>query len=111
MNPEVTAYIENAPEPQKEIMQLIRRILLETLPGVREEFKWSRPVFALNKDFAYLKTTKSHLTLGFYNFQKINDPENLLEGIGKDLRHIKLKKMEDVNIELLKGWFVAVTQE
>lgn len=69
-----------------------------------EEFKWSRPVFTANKSFAYLKTAKNHVTLGFYKFEKLNDPQNLLEGTGKDMRHIKLKSEDDIDAKLLGEW-------
>lgn len=90
-------------------MQRIRALIHQRVPGVREEFKWSRPVFALEKDFAYFKTTKNYLTLGFMNFHKIDDPNGLLEGSGKDMRHIKLKDINEVDDELLNKWFEAVT--
>ena len=90
-------------------MQRIRALIHQHIPGVREAFKWSRPVFILEKDFAYFKTTKNYLTLGFMNFRKINDPDGLLEGSGKDMRHIKLRDFNEVDDELLKKWFEAVT--
>ena len=107
MNAQVTEYINNAPKEQKEIMEAIRKLIHESVPGVTEEFKWSRPVFKSDKDFAYLKTAKAYVTLGFFNFQKLNDPKNLLEGTGKDMRHIKLKSINDVDKKLLIEWFKA----
>ncbi len=107
MNAQVTEYINNAPKEQKEIMEAIRKLIHESVPGVTEEFKWSRPVFKSDKDFAYLKTAKAYVTLGFFNFQKLNDKKNLLKGTGKDMRHIKLKSINDVDKKLLIEWFKA----
>lgn len=107
MNTQVTEHTNNAPKEQKEIMETIRQLIHESVPGVTEEFKWSRPVFKSDKDFAYLKTAKAYVTLGFFNFQKLNDPKNLLEGTGKDMRHIKLKSINDVDKKLLIEWFKA----
>lgn len=109
-HPQVTEYINNAPENQKEIMGKIRSLIHQSVPGVVEEFKWGRPVFVLKKDFAYLKTNKNYLTLGFMSFQKIKDSEGLLEGTGKDMRHIKLKSLNDIREEVLKEWFKALTE-
>ncbi len=47
------------------IMEIVRQLIHENVPGVREEFKWSRPVFSKKKGFAYLKTAKEYVTLGF----------------------------------------------
>ncbi|MDP2237774.1 MAG: DUF1801 domain-containing protein [Bacteroidales bacterium] len=110
MNEQVTEYIDQAPDDQKEIMRAVRKILHAAVANVQEEYKWSRPVFKKGKDFAYLKTAKTHLSLGFNSFQKLDDPDNLLEGTGKDMRHIKIRKLEEINAELLSGWFRAVSQ-
>lgn len=109
MNEQVTNYINEATDEQKTIMLAVRKLLHECIPNLREEFKWSRPVFGTNKDFAYLKSSKNHVTLGFYNAEKLNDPNNLLEGTGKDMRHIKLKSKADIDTKLLKEWFKVLS--
>ena len=112
MNQHITEYINNAPDEQREIMQAIRSLIHQVMDNVSEEFKWSRPVFRLKKDFAYLQANKFHVNLGFYkDFEKFNDPEGLLEGTGKMMRHIKLKNRSDVNTELLTEWFAMVGKE
>ena len=108
MHPQVTDYITNSGN-QQEILQTIRQLIHETVPQVTEEFKWGRPIFRTNKDFAYLKSAKTYVTLGFFNFQKLNDPGNRLEGTGKDMRHIKLKTITDIDRDLLTEWFKAAS--
>jgi hypothetical protein len=110
MNEQITDYINNAPDEQKRIMEIVRGIIHENVPGVREEFKWSRPVFGKEKDFAYLKAAKAYVTLGFTNFKKLDDPDNLLEGTGKDMRHIKLKTADSIDRDLLRKWMVAAAE-
>jgi len=110
LNTAITKYIEEAPEEQKQIMQQARAILHEAIPQVVEEYKWSRPVFNHHKDFAYFKSAKAHVTIGFYKYEKISDPDGLLEGTGKDMRHIKLKKREDLDKIPLADWFRAVAE-
>jgi hypothetical protein len=43
-----------------------------------------------------LMPTKNGVSLGFMHGASLPDPENLLEGTGKNLRHVKLKSVEDV---------------
>jgi hypothetical protein len=104
-NSQVSEYITQAPREQKNIMETIRSLVHETIAGTTEEFKWSRPVFSAGKDFAYLKTAKAYVTLGFFAFEKLSDPDQLLEGTGKDMRHIKIKKADQINRDLLVQWF------
>jgi hypothetical protein len=64
--------------------------------GVSEEFKWSRPCYRTDRGiFCYLQTTKKHATLGFPGGAALDDPEGLLEGSGKDMRHVKLRTLAD----------------
>lgn len=110
MNEQITIYINNANDEQKEMMQKIRKIIHSSVEGVEEEFKWSRPVFKKEKDFAYLKSAKNHLTLGFYNREKLEDPKHLLEGSGKMMKHIKLKDISDVDEDLISAWIKSLNE-
>jgi hypothetical protein len=112
MNNQVTEYIENAPVEQKEMMKIIRTLIHQSVPTVTEEFKWSRPIFRTTKDFAYFLINKNYLTVGFTkDFEKLNDKNKILEGTGKTMRHIKLKKTSDIDSELLKEWFTIITTD
>lgn len=110
MNKEIDNYIENAPADQKEIMLAIRQLIHNRVKNTVEEFKWGRPVFRLEKDFAYLKTAKNYVTLGFFQAGKINDPGGKLDGTGKDMKHIKLKSLKDINPAELTGWFQSLVK-
>jgi hypothetical protein len=92
-------------------MDRVRTLLYESVPGVTEDFKWSRPVYKSKKMFAYMKANKNNVSLGFADAHKLNDPDGLLEGTGKDMRHIKLGTMADINSRLLKEWFLAAAAD
>jgi uncharacterized protein YdhG (YjbR/CyaY superfamily) len=109
MNTEISNYINQAPEEQKQAMIKIRSMLHDLVPNLSESFKWSRPVFGAASDFLYFKTSKNHLTVGFSNIKKIENDIHLLEGTGKDMRHIKVKKSSDLDIDLLKKWILATS--
>lgn len=110
MNAQVTDYINQAADEQRKIMEVIRRLIHDTVTGVTEEFKWSRPVFKKSRNFAYLKTAKSYVTLGFFNFNRIDDNQNKLEGTGNEMRHIKIKTMSEIDSDVLKKWFLDVSK-
>jgi hypothetical protein len=57
---------------------------------------------------------KAHVSLGFYRGVDLDDPVGLLEGTGKNLRHVKLKRPEDVQAQSLKSLIksaAALTRE
>jgi hypothetical protein len=45
---------------------------------------------------------KNHVTFGFLRGTSLPDPEGLLEGEGKNLRHVKLHLMDDLSEPALK---------
>ncbi len=109
LNQKVTDYIDNATEEQIVILEALRKLIHETVENVSEEIKWGFPVFASTKDFAYLRSAKKHVTLGFYNIDKIQDPGNLLEGDGNTLKHIKIKSMAEIRKEVISLWLKQIT--
>jgi hypothetical protein len=105
----VTEYINKASREQIVILETLRKLIHDSIENVTEEIKWGFPVFAKTKDFAYLRFAKKHITLGFYNINQIKDPENLLEGEGNTLKHIKIKSVEDIKPEIISEWFKQIT--
>ena len=43
--------------------------------------------------YAYISVHTSHVNFGFYHGTSLRDPDNLLEGTGKTLRHIKIRDL------------------
>jgi hypothetical protein len=41
--------------------------------------------------FAYVDVFKSHTNIGFFHGAHLDDPAGVLEGTGKNMRHVKLK--------------------
>ena len=51
--------------------------------------------------FGYVNAFKAHVNVGFFRGAEIADPENLLEGTGKLMRHVKLRPECDVDTAAL----------
>ena len=59
-------------------------------------------MYATDKNYVYLKSAKRHVKPGFFNFNKITDTNNLLEGTEKSMRHIKISNIDNFDINALK---------
>lgn len=106
MNKEVTSYIAASNQNHQKVLSALRKLILSLSPDIDEQFKWSRPVYAMQKDFCYLKTAKKYVTLGFFEFDKIKTNRHLIEGTGKSMRHIKLndtKEIKELKIRNMLG--------
>ena len=51
--------------------------------------------------FAYVNAFRVHVNVGFFRGAEIADPEDLLEGTGKFMRHVKLRPDHPINIAAL----------
>ena len=47
--------------------------------------------------YAYIMPMRGYVNLGFYQGALLADPERLLEGTGKALRHVKVRSLADAN--------------
>jgi len=51
--------------------------------------------------FGYVNAFTAHVNVGFFRGAEIADPQGLLEGTGKFMRHVKLRPDRDVNAAVL----------
>jgi hypothetical protein len=47
--------------------------------------------------FAYVNAFTAHVNVGFFRGAEISDPDGLMEGTGKYMRHVKLRPERDVD--------------
>jgi hypothetical protein len=52
--------------------------------------------------FAYVDAFRAHVNVGFFRGAEIADPDGLLEGVGKFMRHVKLGPDRDVDTTALR---------
>ncbi|MEX0939335.1 MAG: DUF1801 domain-containing protein [Pirellulales bacterium] len=51
--------------------------------------------------FAYVNAFKAHVNVGFFRGAEIADPDGMLEGTGKFMRHVKLRPERDLGTTAL----------
>jgi hypothetical protein len=87
----------------QEIARSARNLIYSLLPGV-VEVVWAQQRIAgyghgprkMTEQFCYIAPYKNHVNLGFYYGGRLEDPDNLLEGTGKDMRHVKIRDKADL---------------
>jgi hypothetical protein len=58
----------------------------------------------------YIAPFKSRINLGFLRGGELPDPEGLLEGTGKLLRHVKISQVEEIEKPAIKALLVAALE-
>ncbi len=94
---QVDAYVRAKTPKLQPVAAGLRAIVKAVARQVKEGVNpWGLPMFDAGGPFGYFMIGKSHVTFGLYAGTSLDDPEKLLEGTGKSLRHVKLRSMDDL---------------
>ena len=93
-----------------------RALVIEAMPGVLETVWLDQGVTSygtgprkMSDHFTFFLFSKSHLAFGFYFGAELPDPEGLLEGTGKSMRHVKVRSEEDLARPALRALLKKAT--
>jgi len=79
------------------VTKALRTLMKKTVKGVEEYVNpWKIPSFDSNGPLGCFLVGKEHVTFAFMRGAALPDPEKLLEGKGKGVRHVKLRSVADV---------------
>ena len=102
-DPAVDLWMHAHPGPLGAIAQRWFEVMRHCGDDVRELLHDGHPTACVDDAaFAEVNAFTHHVNVGFFRGAEIEDPENLLEGTGKFMRHVKLRSGEKVNAEALK---------
>ena len=65
------------------------------IPHAQQTVKWGWPCWTGNGNIVSLIVMRKYVNLELWRGAHLDDPDKLLKGTGKDLRHIKLHKVAD----------------
>ena len=79
------------------VAKAVRALVKKVVKGAEEYVNpWKIPSFDSNGPLCCFMAGKEHVTFAFMRGAALPDPENLLEGAGKGVRHVKLRSVADV---------------
>ncbi len=83
---------------QKKIISALRKLVKKTAPTLIESVKWGNGCW-LGEEWpvAFLHAKDDHLQFGFFGGTGLSDPDGLLKGNGKHVKHIKVYTLNDIN--------------
>jgi hypothetical protein len=55
----------------------------------------------MSEHYAYIAPQTKHVNLGFYHGAVLKDPAGLLDGAGKNLRHVKIRSLSEISTKEL----------
>lgn len=73
------------------------RLVTKTAPGFTPTVKWGQGCWTLDGDpRVYIHAEPDHVQFGFYAGSRLEDPEGLLTGSGKYVRHVKVRTLKGI---------------
>jgi len=84
------------------LVSALRHQVLALAPGISEQVKYGGLLFGHPQPFCGLFAYRQHVSLEFGQGARLNDEAGLLQGKGKQRRHLKLQQQTD--IDTLQVW-------
>ena len=86
---------EPSPESMEEIERAANRSIRTNAPNTRSEVKWGSPWYVGKDLICVVGAFAHHVGVEFWRGSTVPDPDHLLEGTGKNLRHVKLRSIAE----------------
>jgi hypothetical protein len=100
-DPKVDALIRDLEPSLQPIATKLRLLIRRAAPELRESVKWGVPVWAGKKNVVCLMRYPDHVNLGFFQGARLSEKHPEVEGTGKGLRHVKVRKVHEVRRPVL----------
>lgn len=103
-NPDMDAFVADQEGVLGELAGLLVDLVRKTVPSAEERIHHGAPWFRVDGTWlGYVAVHARHVNLGFRYGALLDDPDGLLEGTGKQMRHVKVSDPDDVPVDALAG--------
>lgn len=104
--PEVDQYIEAAAAFARPILRHVRACFHRACPDIEETIKWGFPYFVKDGMVGGMSAFKAHVSVGFWNADRLTDPEGLMAKVGgNEMAAFKVGSLDDLPAEgTIIGW-------
>src|SRR5437016_5937393 len=117
-DPQLLGFLEAYDRHIAELALALREIILQEAPGASESIYqvytvaiWFGFSGKMKDMFCYITTHAGHINLGFPQGADLPDPNRVLEGEGKAMRHIKFKSMRDLERPFVRRYIQAAIEQ
>lgn len=91
-DPAIDAWMQAHPGPLGELARHWFAVMRRCGPDIRELLHDKHPTACVGEAaFCYVNVFTAHVNVGFFLGAELADPDGLLEGEGKFMRHVKLR--------------------
>jgi hypothetical protein len=117
-DPQLLGFLEAYNRHISDLALALREIVLEEAPDASESVYqvytvaiWFGFSGKMKDMFCYIATSANHVNLGFPRGTSLPDPNRVLEGDGKTMRHIKFRSLGDVERPFVRRYIQAAKEQ
>jgi len=117
-DPQLLGFLEAYDRHISEVALALRQVVLEEAPDAEESVYrvytvaiWFGFSGKMKDMFCYIATNAKHVNLGFPRGTSLADPNGVLEGDGKAMRHIKFATLGDVERPFVRRYIQAAMEQ
>jgi hypothetical protein len=117
-DPQLLGFLEAYDRPVADLALALREIILEEAPDASESVYqvytvaiWFGFSGKMKDMFCYIATNAKHVNLGFPRGATLPDPNRVLEGDGKVMRHIKIASERDLERPFVRRYIQAAIEQ
>ena len=105
----VDSYFAQQPPEKRALLDKLRAIVDRTVPDAESSIKWGVPFYQRKgKNVCSIAAFKEHVGINFFASPDVlKDPEKKLEGGGKSMRMLKVRRAEDIDSASITRWLKA----
>ncbi len=90
------SYVDELAPPLRAVVRMIDAIVRKTVPDAEVKLKWGHPAYHDGKIFCAIAAHSGHVNLQIWGGAELADPQRLLVGTGRQMRHIRFEPGEPV---------------
>jgi hypothetical protein len=117
-DPQLLGFLEAYDRHISELALALREIILEEVPDASESIYqvytvaiWFGFSGKMKDMFCYVATNAGHVNLGFPRGTSLPDPNHVLEGEGKTMRHIKFANLQEIERPFVRRYIQAAMEQ
>ena len=91
-------YFADQSPKNRSIIKALRKFVKRVAPQLEESVKWGNGCWLKSQvPIAYVYSAPEYVQFGFFRGSALKDPKGLLEGAGQYVRHIKVRKLSEID--------------
>ena len=105
----VGSYYAQQPPEKRALLEKLRALVEKGVPGADASIKWGVPFYQKDgKNVCSIAAFKEHVGINFFASPDVLvDPGKKLEGGGKTMRMLKVRRAEDIDSASILRWLKA----